>query len=113
MIEGVEAQHLDTGKGVEALGGKSLPKLSGYGFCAQVAVAEGIAEGMAIVSETNVINGPAVDTDRVDAAVRGGCAFLQTYAKLFTNVLEIPEEVGVALHRRVLEAMNLLDVSTA
>jgi hypothetical protein len=98
LIESVEPEHLDTGEGIEALSGKSLPEFGRATFGARVAIAKRVVERAAIVAQANVVNGPAIDSDGVDSVIGSGCAFLQTGVELFSNVLEIPEKMAVPLN---------------
>jgi hypothetical protein len=67
LVGGVDAEELDAGEVAQAAGGEALVEEGFAREGALVAVAEGIGDGIVVGVETNVVDGPTINSDGADA----------------------------------------------
>ena len=106
LVEGVDAHGGDGGEGAQAgrrdVGVEGRFRSEG----AEIAVAEGVAAGLAVRIEANVVDGPAIDGDGLDAFGGESGAFAEAFVYAGVDGFKAPIQTFADLPGGVGEAVN-------
>ena len=76
---------------------------------ALVAIAEGVGEGMVVGVDANIVDSPAIDSDRSDALGGDGGALAKAFIETGLDHREIPAQAAVELTGGIREPMGQRD----